>query len=456
MLAYENFDLYITPSGKDFQISVTDSPSGQGTHSISAAMVEELKKSSLTALLNPKGFGGKLYQIIFQGDIGHRFEAGWALTEHQGKGLRIRLHLNEAILFQSLAWEYLYHPARNYFFATSKYTPVVRYLDIGKPEKPLRTELPLQILVLLSSPVDLPNERQIDIEAEWSNLKDAVAPLVQAGKVKLERLPSASLMALRRRIRQKHIDVLHLLGHGHFDEQREEAALLLEDNQKNAAQGSADELNVMLRDHLPQLVYLNSCDTARSGQRDMFAGLAQGLAQEGVPAIVAMQREIVMTTAHTIATEFYRALADGFPVDAALAEGRVAAYKTVGPAEWGIPVLFMRSPDGVLFEMRESRPEAEVDTIDPKTVDQLQVVETLLQSTTMQNNALRDDVVNALPSHIRNSVQRRPILKPDVRNIVSACLNYQGGMEALIAVLEDEFEGKSNAVITLKALLSLT
>jgi len=72
--------------------------------------------------------------------------------------------------------------------------------------------------------------------------------------------------------------------------------------------------------------------------------------QQGVPAVVAMQTAIQDEKAIQIAHEFYLSLTDGYPVDAALAEGRKAVFNNDGLAEWGTPILFMRSPDGILWE----------------------------------------------------------------------------------------------------------
>ena len=46
---------------------------------------------------------------------------------------------------------------------------------------------------------------------------------------------------------------------------------------------------------------------------------------------------------------FIAALAEGYPIDAALAEARVAIFANGNNIEWGTPVLFMRSKDGKLF-----------------------------------------------------------------------------------------------------------
>jgi hypothetical protein len=63
-----------------------------------------------------------------------------------------------------------------------------------------------------------------------------------------------------------------------------------------------------------------------------------------------MQAPITDEAAKVLAHEFYLALADGYPVDAALAEARKAIYRQGNELEWGTPVLFMRSTDGILWK----------------------------------------------------------------------------------------------------------
>jgi WD40 repeat protein len=77
--------------------------------------------------------------------------------------------------------------------------------------------------------------------------------------------------------------------------------------------------------------------------------------RRGIPAVLAMQYEITDRAAIEFARAFYEALADGLPVDAAVAEARIAVSLGVtNTVEWGTPVLYMRSPDGVLFRMQEA------------------------------------------------------------------------------------------------------
>jgi hypothetical protein len=65
-----------------------------------------------------------------------------------------------------------------------------------------------------------------------------------------------------------------------------------------------------------------------------------------------MQFMVSDRAALVFSQEFYRATADGYPVDAAVTEARRLVYLEGNPVEWGTPALFMRSPDGTIFEIK--------------------------------------------------------------------------------------------------------
>src|SRR5262249_26982187 len=90
---------------------------------------------------------------------------------------------------------------------------------------------------------------------------------------------------------------------------------------------AAENLGFILHDHRSlRLVVLNACEGSRASRADPFAGVAQTLIQQGVPAVITMQFEITDQAAITFADEFYAAVADGHPVDAALANARKAIF----------------------------------------------------------------------------------------------------------------------------------
>jgi Flp pilus assembly protein TadD len=120
-------------------------------------------------------------------------------------------------------------------------------------------------------------------------------------------------------------------------------------------------LGNILRDHdCLRLAVLNACEGARQSNQDPFSGVAQSLCQQRLPAVVAMQFEISDDAAKTFAEEFYGAIADGLPVDAAVSESRKALFSGRFGQEWATPVLYMRSSSGVLFEVqRRAKPAVE-------------------------------------------------------------------------------------------------
>ena len=78
-----------------------------------------------------------------------------------------------------------------------------------------------------------------------------------------------------------------------------------------------------------------------------------------------MQFEIFEDAAMTFAEEFYSAIVDNYPVDAALSEARKAIFASNNDVEWGTPVLLMRTPDGILFKLES--PE-EIKPLKPTTL----------------------------------------------------------------------------------------
>ena len=83
--------------------------------------------------------------------------------------------------------------------------------------------------------------------------------------------------------------------------------------------------------------------------------MAHALAQQGTPAVLAMQSTISDQAAITLTREFDGALADGQPVDAALAEARKAIAAQLRSLEWGVPRLVMHAADGRLWDIHAAR-----------------------------------------------------------------------------------------------------
>ena len=183
----------------------------------------------------------------------------------------------------------------------------------------------------------------------------------------------ATLPALNKALESNDFHVFHFIGHGQFDESAGEGVLVLEDGRGRAKSVTGMTLGHILQDERTlQLAVLNACEGARTSTKDPFAGVAASLVKSEIPSVVAMQFEITDSAAIVFAEGFYSALARGSPVDAALSSARKAIWAESNDVEWGTPVLFMRVPDGRVFDVRlDSARSAELAEAEPELDVQL-------------------------------------------------------------------------------------
>ena len=370
---YRNFDLLIERHESAYRSRVLSSSEGEArvkfTFPFSSLELENFilgmgqsrrgEQHSISRNVQAaKVFGIRLFEAVFSGQVRDLYQSALRSAERDGVGLRLFLRLSDVPELVNVPWEYLYEPSLARFLALSVDTPIVRYMDVPRQILPLNIQPPLRILTMISNPREFP---QLDVEAEWKILNDALSDLIQRGQVSLTRLAHPTLLALQEQLRKDEYHVFHFIGHGTFSNYKEDGLLLLEDDQGGGAPVSGHYLGTLLHDEKSlRLAVLNACEGARTSISDPYAGAAQQLVRRGIPAVIAMQFEVGERTVETLSREFYRSLADNYPVDAALAEARKAIYTQGQDIEWGIPVLYMRSPDGHLFDVE---PAADIRTV---------------------------------------------------------------------------------------------
>lgn len=363
---YDNFDVTLTADGPVYHatfgdLTVTFSfPLEQ--HEIEPFL--EMFGKARTRKGSPQldratAVGNRLFETIFNDDMQARWEAAEDQARLGGKGLRLRLDLSDAYDLVTLPWEYLYEAQTDSFVALSNWTPVVRHLDVHEPREPLPIDGPLQILVMISDPIE--RRGTLDVEREWQQLNEALAEALADGEIELTRLADGQLQTLQFELLENEYHVFHFIGHGEFDEVEDDGVLVLEDARGREVHVSGRSIGNHLRDaHTLRLVVLNNCEGAATSESDPFAGSAQSLLRKGIPAIVAMQFEITDRAAIDFARGFYRSLSTGLPVDAALAEARKTLSDGAATrVEFGAPVLYMASHDGNLFDRTEAALVAE-------------------------------------------------------------------------------------------------
>jgi hypothetical protein len=374
MLSYLDFDIEILalPNAENrYVVSVLHSPAGEIRQVIqfpfSDIELDSQLKDVKIALLKSTGghrlapspeetvakdFGKALFNSVMSGEIRALYDSSQARAAAEEKGLRVKMRIKPPKL-AVIPWEFMYDYRRGEYVCLSSNTPVVRYIEVAQPVSPIAISPPLKILGMISSPVDLP---ALDIVHEKKRVEQSIRPLKDKALVELTWLAGATWHQLQRAMRTGTWHIFHFIGHGAFDRKVDEGIVCLEDINGNSDLMRATQLGRLLADHSSmRLVVLNSCEGASGGQRDIFSSTASILVRRGIPAVLAMQYDISDKAAIEFSTNFYEALADGMPVDAATTEARKAISFAIDDSlEWATPVLFMRSQDGVLFNFHRT------------------------------------------------------------------------------------------------------
>lgn len=301
-------------------------------------------------------FGAKLFRAVFSGPILSCLARSRALAGTSDAGLRIRLRLPSTLA--SIPWEYIYDDEYG-FLGLSPETTLLRYFKMPAPVRTFAVSPPLRILVMIPAPGDL---AELDGEEEFNQIKVALDDLVAAGQVEVERLDAGTLAALQRQLRLREYHILHIIGHGGWDEDAQIGLLALEGPDRKARWVTGRDLGLMIRPYRSlRLVFLNAGEGARISLDDRAEGFAHALVRQGIAAVIAMQFEIPDKAALVFSRAFYQAIADDLPVDVATVEARRVMFAEGNEVEWAIPVLYLGSPDSRVFtraQMSPQHPEA--------------------------------------------------------------------------------------------------
>ena len=298
-------------------------------------------------------FGRKLFDSLLKGDVLKCYDDSQAQARREGKGLRLKLRILSPEL-AALPWEFIYDARRGSYVCLSANTPVVRCLEFAQSFQPVTVEFPLRILGMIANPkgARLP---PLDVETEKTHLENALQPLQEQGLAELVWLKDGSWRSLQRALRKGPWHIFHFIGHGHYNTDIEQGELAFESETGGLETIDADRLANLLADHHPlALALLNACEGGQANRADIFSSIAAILIRRGLPAVLAMQYAITDRAAIELTRVFYESLADNLPVDAAVSEARKAiGLSASGSLEWGVPVLYLRSNDGKLFDLQE-------------------------------------------------------------------------------------------------------
>jgi tetratricopeptide (TPR) repeat protein len=341
-------------------------------------------------------WGERLYRSAFTPQIAHEAVTTWQQAGDSGErrfSVFVERELPEdaseeeqatageaAAELLSLPWELL-HDGRGFLFHGKNPVRVRRRLPnrYRQPARP--TQLPIRILLVSPRPEDK-STNYIDHRISALPLVDAVESLGELALLSI--LTPPTFPALEEALSKAEeagqpYDVVHFDGHGVYDRRVGLGGLCFEDpNDVRKLEGRAMQLihavklAEVIRDHRIPLVFLEACQSAKT-EEDPTASVAAKLLEEGVTSIVAMSHSVLIETARRFVRAFYRKLAEGKRVGAAMIAGQRELHgdanrgKMLGAGElhlqdWFVPVLYQEEQDPQL-----------VTKLPPEDLQQLEV-----------------------------------------------------------------------------------
>jgi tetratricopeptide (TPR) repeat protein len=214
------------------------------------------------------------------------------------------------------------------------------------------TAAPLKMLFVTALPENLDESaKMLEIEKEHERLIGAIGTFEANGgkpNVVIEFLDTASLNEIEAALSKHQHDIVHISGHGSYDEKVKKGILHLEDDEGNHSEVSGATLGEKIRQHkCVKLLILSACETAIIGN-----GVAEELCEFGIPAIVAMRYAVTDEAAKIFTTALYQALSKSETLTLALAQARESLWKVTEvlrntpnqrarPAEWFTPVVYI-------------------------------------------------------------------------------------------------------------------
>lgn len=387
--------------------------------------------------------GEKLFAALFQSQMRDLYlGVQGAVRSDPDLGLRIKLVFSaQTAEVAALPWEFISEPGHGPLALLD--CSIVRYPELPTPALPLAGSLPLR--VLLTSAITPP---PTTIAAELDAVEEALKSLGdQVVITKEPHLTGPKLQRLLRREADQQFHVWHFVGHGGVGADGSTGMLALEE--LNSVSGqladpflfSALQLRLLLNRSGVRLVVLDACESGKLGT-DAFRSLAPELIRAQIPAVVAMQFSVPDDVTVAFATEFYRSLAQGLPIDACVNEGRKAIMVNVSldRPDWGIPVVYTRAADGRLFEL--AGPETGAPAADPRSKQPVPPSEPALpppdHPRSVQHSSMADNQSFGINIQASGpiSITDSPITTGDIRKEIVGGLSDapKGGLRPISAI----------------------
>jgi hypothetical protein len=307
---------------------------------------------------DPRGYGTLLGQTLFQGAVRDALREGLSAVRGSGAFLGVLLDVKAPAL-RELNWHWLCAEldGNNWVPLALGDRTAFSLAVASDADRHFRTlgRHNLRALALIADPGQAGQAYHLepfDAQAVADGLLEGLCggdkrPPIDChllGQVRTA-LGPASLDDLADRLRAECPTLLHLVCHGRFNVPDEgETTLFLASRAGAVAPVTATELLERLRAlPVPHFVFLTVCHSGAAGEGNLAQRLVRDL---GIPAVVAMTDQVMVTTAVLLTPKFYQRLREHGQVGLALAEASSALPRRF---DLQVPAVYTRPSAGSDF-----------------------------------------------------------------------------------------------------------
>ncbi|MBJ7295162.1 MAG: CHAT domain-containing protein [Dolichospermum sp.] len=317
----------------------------------------ELNNLTLTRIL-----GEILFEVLFDNTLRQNFvDFHFQVVQQEEQFLRVELDIDEQRMpeLAALPWEFMYLPATansgEIWLSTDPNLVFSRRRAQWNPAPPIQLEPgeKLRIALAIAAPQDLG-------EVEYKTVQTALETLAKEQSERIELLPIVNPATPKDidSLLEKQPHIFHFIGHGRLQDEdaKEVGQIALVKKVFNTANWvDASFFGGLFTRPRLGIVFLQACEGGMLSESEAFVGVASKIVQQNIPVVVAMQYKVSNFTAIQFAYEFYKQLAQDYPVDIAAQNARrtIALDNQYRKRDFATPVVFMRVQDGYLFNSQE-------------------------------------------------------------------------------------------------------
>jgi hypothetical protein len=270
--------------------------------------------------------------------------------------MRVRLNIaDDATELHRVRWEAARLGKRLLFVGENVlFSRYVNSTDFRRIQRRSRGDL--RAMIVVASPTDLAAYGTADAPvAAIDAAKETARARTAFGDIPVDtiELPKrATLENIATALRAEAYDILYLICHGGIIDRQPHLWLEAEDGTSDVVQGDEFTARIAELRQRPSLIVLASCESAGAdgvaivGDDGVLAALGPRLAEEGIPAVIAMQGTVSIDTIERFMPRFFEELAIDGQLDRGVAVARGAVRERMDA--WAI-VLFTRLKGGGIW-----------------------------------------------------------------------------------------------------------